>query len=118
MPQFFRHYFITYLIKNGWSYDVIQKISGHVSIASLHSYDQAEIETVEARFRVLRPVNYFLWNLSTKMPLWTHHSPLDLRSPILLGLKIEPITILPLKSLMWLKLSNMNGEIDNVRHRG
>ena len=49
----FRHYFITYLIKCGWSYDAIQKITGHVSIASLHAYDHAEIEVVEDRFRAL-----------------------------------------------------------------
>lgn len=49
----FRHYFITYLIKAGWSYDAIQKITGHVSIASLHAYDHAEIEVVEDRFRAL-----------------------------------------------------------------
>lgn len=49
----FRHYFITYLLKSGWSYDAIQKITGHVSIASLHAYDHAEIEVVEERFRAL-----------------------------------------------------------------
>lgn len=47
----FRHYFITSLIKIGWSYDLIQKLTGHVSIASLRAYDHAEIEIVEDRFR-------------------------------------------------------------------
>ena len=37
----------------GWSYDAIQKITGHVSIASLHAYDHAEIEVAEDRFREL-----------------------------------------------------------------
>lgn len=47
----FRHYFITSLIKIGWSYDSIQKLTGHVSISSLRAYDHAEIEVVEDRFR-------------------------------------------------------------------
>jgi integrase/recombinase XerD len=49
----FRHYFITSLIKKGWSYDAIQKLTGHVSIASLRAYDHAEIEVVEDRFRAI-----------------------------------------------------------------
>jgi integrase/recombinase XerD len=47
----FRHYFITYLIKSGWSYDAIAKLTGHMSVTSLHTYDHAQIEVVEDRFR-------------------------------------------------------------------
>ena len=49
----FRAYFITSLIKRGWSYDAIQKLTGHISIASLRAYDHAEIEVVEDRFRAI-----------------------------------------------------------------
>jgi len=35
----FRHYFITELIRNGWSLSMIQKLTGHTSLASLGIYD-------------------------------------------------------------------------------
>ena len=51
----FRHYFITALIKAGWSYDSIRRLTGHKSITTLAIYDHAGVEIVENRFRdVLR----------------------------------------------------------------
>jgi integrase/recombinase XerD len=50
----FRHYFITSLISFGWSYDAIQRLTGHASITSLQAYDHAEINVVEERFRAIR----------------------------------------------------------------
>jgi len=35
----FRHYFITYFLKAGWSYNQVAKLTGHKSINSLGSYD-------------------------------------------------------------------------------
>jgi len=35
----FRHYFITHLLKEGWSYNQVAKLTGHKSINSLGSYD-------------------------------------------------------------------------------
>jgi len=35
----FRHYFVTELIKKGWSYDKIAKLTGHSSVGTLASYD-------------------------------------------------------------------------------
>jgi len=35
----FRHYFITHLLKDGWSYNQVAKLTGHKSINSLGSYD-------------------------------------------------------------------------------
>jgi len=35
----FRHFFITDLLKKGWSHDKIKKITGHKSIMSISSYD-------------------------------------------------------------------------------
>lgn len=35
----FRHTLITHLLKKGWSYDKIQKVTGHLSTASLATYD-------------------------------------------------------------------------------
>lgn len=35
----FRHTLITHLLKKGWSYDKIQKVTGHLSAASLATYD-------------------------------------------------------------------------------
>ena len=37
----FRHYFITALVKENWSYDKIAKLTGHTSIATLSRYDSA-----------------------------------------------------------------------------
>lgn len=37
----FRHYFITSLVREGWSYDKIAKLTGHTSIATLSNYDSA-----------------------------------------------------------------------------
>jgi integrase len=47
----FRHYFITCLIADGWSYDMIAKLTGHVNLDSIAAYDHATIESVEAKFR-------------------------------------------------------------------
>jgi len=35
----FRHYFVTGLLKKGWSYDKISKLTGHSSVATLSVYD-------------------------------------------------------------------------------
>jgi len=35
----FRHYFITHLLKKGWSHNEIVKVTGHKSISSVSSYD-------------------------------------------------------------------------------
>lgn len=35
----FRHYFVTELLKKGWSYDQIAKLTGHSSVGTLSSYD-------------------------------------------------------------------------------
>lgn len=35
----FRHYFVTSLLKKGWSHDKIAKITGHKSVQSISSYD-------------------------------------------------------------------------------
>lgn len=37
----FRHYFITELVRQGWSYDKIAKLSGHSSVGTLATYDHA-----------------------------------------------------------------------------
>lgn len=37
----FRHYFITELVRKGWSYDKIAKLTGHSSPATLVNYDHA-----------------------------------------------------------------------------
>lgn len=37
----FRHYFVTELLKQGWSYDRIAKLTGHSTPATLVSYDHA-----------------------------------------------------------------------------
>lgn len=35
----FRHYFITELVRKGWSYDKIAKLTGHTSVGTLTVYD-------------------------------------------------------------------------------
>ncbi len=37
----FRHYFITELVRKGWSYDKIRKLTGHSSLGTLVHYDSA-----------------------------------------------------------------------------
>jgi len=37
----FRHYFITELVRKGWSYDKIAKLTGHSSVGTLVHYDHA-----------------------------------------------------------------------------
>jgi integrase len=37
----FRHYFITSLIKKGWSYDQVAKLTGHSSVGTLTIYDHS-----------------------------------------------------------------------------
>lgn len=37
----FRHYFITELVRLGWSYDKIAKLTGHSDVGSLSIYDHA-----------------------------------------------------------------------------
>jgi integrase len=47
----FRRYVVTYLISKKWSYDQIQRITGHLDIGSLAHYDFANVEVVEPDFR-------------------------------------------------------------------
>jgi integrase len=47
----FRHHLITHLVEEGWSFDQIQRITGHKSIASLTAYDHAGAGVVEDKFR-------------------------------------------------------------------
>lgn len=37
----FRHYFITEMVRKGWSYDKIAKLTGHSSVGTLVHYDHA-----------------------------------------------------------------------------
>lgn len=37
----FRHYLITELVRQGWSYDKIAKLTGHISVGTLVNYDHA-----------------------------------------------------------------------------
>lgn len=48
----FRHYVITSLIRQGWSYEDVQKVSGHKWISSVGVYDHTGIEKVETEFRM------------------------------------------------------------------
>jgi len=47
----FRHNLITLLIEEGWSYDEIQRVTGHKSISSIAHYDHAGVGVVEDKFR-------------------------------------------------------------------
>ncbi len=47
----FRHHLITQLIENEWSYDEIQRVTGHRAIASIAHYDHAGVGVVEDKFR-------------------------------------------------------------------
>lgn len=35
----FRHYFITHLLKQGWSHNEVAKVTGHKSVSSINAYD-------------------------------------------------------------------------------
>jgi len=37
----FRHYFVTELVRMGWTYDKIAKLTGHLSLSTLLHYDHA-----------------------------------------------------------------------------
>jgi len=50
----FRHYFITELVRKGWSYDKIRKVTGHASINVLMKYDHVVASDIKAD--VLRDV--------------------------------------------------------------
>ena len=43
----FRHYFITQLVKKGWSYDKIAKLTGHSSIGTLSIYDHVVASDIQ-----------------------------------------------------------------------
>lgn len=47
----FRRNLITLLIVEGWSYDEIQRVTGHKSISSIAHYDHAGVGVVEDKFR-------------------------------------------------------------------
>lgn len=47
----FRHYFVTGLIKQGWTYDQIMKLTGHASISTLTVYDSATARDIEDKAR-------------------------------------------------------------------
>jgi integrase len=47
----FRHYVITSLRQLGWSWENIQKVSGHKSVTSLAVYDHTDARLVEGDFR-------------------------------------------------------------------
>lgn len=47
----FRHHLITLLIEDEWSYDEIQRVTGHKSISSIAHYDHAGVGVVEDKFR-------------------------------------------------------------------
>ena len=43
----FRHYFVTSLLKKGWSYDKISKLTGHSSIGTLAIYDHVIAKDIQ-----------------------------------------------------------------------
>jgi hypothetical protein len=43
----FRHYFVTYLKKKGWTNDKISKLTGHKSVGSLSIYDHVVAKDIE-----------------------------------------------------------------------
>ena len=43
----FRHYFITSLVKKGWSYDKIAKLTGHSSVGTLAHYDHSVASDIQ-----------------------------------------------------------------------
>ena len=45
-PHSFRHYFVTSLLKQGWGYDKISKLTGHASPATLVHYDDIIAEDI------------------------------------------------------------------------
>lgn len=47
----FRHFVITSLRQLGWSWENIQKVSGHKSVTSLAVYDHTDARLVESDFR-------------------------------------------------------------------
>lgn len=47
----FRHYFITSLVRQGWPYDKIQKLTGHANLSTLNFYDSATALDIEKEAR-------------------------------------------------------------------
>ena len=47
----FRHYFVTELFKQGWTYDKIAKLTGHSSIGTLSVYDHTVASDIAAEAR-------------------------------------------------------------------
>ena len=47
----FRHYFVTELVRKGWTWDQIIKLTGHASPASLVSYDHTTAIDIEEKAR-------------------------------------------------------------------
>lgn len=45
----FRHYFVTFFLQKGWSYDQIAKLTGHSSPQTLVHYDHAVLADVRKR---------------------------------------------------------------------
>lgn len=45
----FRHYFVTELLKQGWSYDKVAKLTGHGTISSLSSYDHVVASDIKSQ---------------------------------------------------------------------
>ena len=43
----FRHYFITSLVKKGWSYDKIAKLTGHSTVGTLSHYDHSVASDIQ-----------------------------------------------------------------------
>lgn len=52
----FRHYFVTMLLKLGWSYDKISKLTGHSAVGTLAVYDHVVAKDIqdEARLSISR----------------------------------------------------------------
>jgi len=44
----FRHYFVTALFKQGWTYDKIAKLTGHSSVGTLATYDHTVASDIRA----------------------------------------------------------------------
>jgi integrase/recombinase XerD len=47
----FRHYFITELVRKGWTYDKIMKLTGHSSLSTLTIYDSSTSRDIEKEAR-------------------------------------------------------------------
>lgn len=48
----FRHYFVTELFKQGWTYDKIAKLTGHSSVGTLANYDHTVASDIAKEARV------------------------------------------------------------------